>query len=75
MATTMDKAPLTEARFLKPSEVMRLIRIEDRANFWAIVHRAGLPHVRFSERKILFEESAVRAFIDARTIGKTGGES
>lgn len=68
----MDKAPLSEARLLKSREVMRLLRIKDRANFWAIVRRAGLPHIKFSARTILFEESAVRAFLDSRTVGKRG---
>jgi len=65
----MDTAPLTEARLLKSGEVMRLLRINDRANFWAIVRRAGLPYIKFSTRTILFEESAVRAFLESRTVG------
>jgi hypothetical protein len=65
-------APLAEAKFLKPAEVMRLLRINDRANFWSTVRTAGIPHVVFSRRRILFEEHAVRAFLDSRTVGKRG---
>ena len=54
---------------------MPLFRIRDRSNFWQFVHRAGVPHIKAGPRKILFEEQAVRAWLDRRTVGsvKEGG--
>lgn len=63
-------APLDGARFLKAREVMALLGYTDRASFWLAVKASGLPFIRLSPRRTVFEESAVREFLDRRTVGK-----
>lgn len=61
---------LTETRFLTSSEAQRLLRFNRRSNFWEFVRRNGIPFVKMSARRPLFEEGALRAFIESRTVGR-----
>jgi predicted DNA-binding transcriptional regulator AlpA len=61
---------LDGARFLKASEVMPLLGYSDLSAFWVAVKNSGIPYIRINKRRCLFEESAVRAWLDARTIGR-----
>lgn len=48
---------------------MNLLGYSDRSSFWLAIKAAGIPFVRINSRRCLFEEAAVRAWIDRRTIG------
>ena len=65
----MTEKPLTERRFLKTEAVMRLFGYSDRAAFLVAVHSAGIPYVRINARRFLFEESAINAWLESRTVG------
>lgn len=69
MTQASSSAPLSEARFLKSDEVMRILGYADRSAFWQAVKACGLPFVRINSRRCMFEESAVRSWLDARTVG------
>ena len=62
-------APLYGARFLTAQDVMPLLGYTDVPGFWQAVRNFGIPFVRINRRKCLFEESALRAWIDSRTVG------
>lgn len=68
--------PLAEERFLKPADIAPLLGVKysetARAGFWRAVRRAGVPFIRVNDRKMVFEESAVRAWMDSRRVGKAG---
>ena len=63
-------APFDGARFLTAAQVMPLLGYSDRSAFWCAVKAAGIPFIRINARRCLFEESAVRAWLDARTVGR-----
>lgn len=62
-------APLSEARFLRSDKVMQLLGYSDRSAFWQSVKRSGIPFVRINQRRCIFEESQIRAWLDRRTVG------
>jgi predicted DNA-binding transcriptional regulator AlpA len=65
------QAPLNGARFLKSEQVMQTLGYTDRSAFWQAIKAAGIPFVRINSRRCIFEESAVRAWLDSRTVGKS----
>lgn len=69
MNRTSTTLPLSERRLLKSDVVQKLLGYADRASFWAGVRTAGIPYIRINSRRILFDEAAVAAWIDKRTIG------
>lgn len=64
-----SRAPLTEARFLNASEVMPVLGYTNRSAFWQAVKAAKIPFIRINARRCVFEESSVRSWMDARTVG------
>lgn len=56
----------SERRFLRSGAVMALLGYRNRAAFWEFVYRKGVPHVRLSSRKIVFDEMALRDWIERR---------
>lgn len=70
MHNISNTAPLAGARFLKPAEVMRLTGHSDRSAFWQWARRAGMPFIKLSAKRYVVEESAFRAWLNSRTIGK-----
>jgi len=58
------------ARMLTAQQVMPITHHTDPSAFWQFVHRNGVPFVRLGPRKILFEESALRAWLDSRSVGQ-----
>ena len=69
MNIAANKRPLSEATFLKSDEVMELFGYADRSAFWQAVKAAGIPFIRINSRRCLFEEVAVRDWLDSRTVG------
>jgi predicted DNA-binding transcriptional regulator AlpA len=66
---TTNSPSLTERRYLKSGEVMRALGYSDRPAFWAAIKAAGIPFIRVNSRRCLFDEAAVLAWLDERTIG------
>ena len=62
--------PFSQTCFMTSSEVMRLLNFKDRTAFWEFVHRNGVPFVRLTRRKLLFEEANLRAWLDRRSVGR-----
>lgn len=65
---------LTDTRLLSSREVMGLFNLDpdsstDRSTFWNSVRAQGLPFIKFTRRRYYFEEEAVRAFLESRTVG------
>lgn len=49
---------------------MKITGHRDRSSFWQWVARSGLPMIRLSPRKIVFEAAEVYAWLDSRRVGK-----
>lgn len=62
-------APFGGSRLLKASEVQHLLGYTNKGAFFAAVRAAGVPFIKFNQRRILFEEAAVQAWLDSRTVG------
>jgi predicted DNA-binding transcriptional regulator AlpA len=58
---------LAGRNYLTSSAVMALLGYKDRGAFWDFVHRGGVPHVRLSARKIMFEEQALAGWLAQRS--------
>lgn len=65
----IEPAPFGGTRFLTANQLMPILGYTDRGAFWSGVRAAGLPFVKFNERKILFEEKAVQAWLNSRRVG------
>lgn len=68
--STSPNPPLSDRRFLKSETVRNMLGYSDAASFWSAVRKGGIPHVRINARRIMFDEQAVNAWLDARTVGK-----
>jgi predicted DNA-binding transcriptional regulator AlpA len=68
-ATTNASNGSDLSRFAKSNEVMQLLGYGDRGAFWQFVRRSGLPHHRLNQRRILFERTALNAWLAARSVG------
>ena len=62
-------APFGGARFLSANQLRPAMGYSDRAAFWSAVRAAGVPFIKINQRKILFEERAVAAWLDSRRVG------
>lgn len=62
--------PFGGMRLLESSEVKALLGYSDNASFWSMVRAAGMPFIKLNARRIMFEESAVKAWLDTRTVGR-----
>jgi hypothetical protein len=56
--------------FLTSTEVMRLLGYKNRGGFWSAVQRLAIPHIRINQRKILFPERALMAWLERRAVGR-----
>lgn len=70
MEVPMHTAPLAGVRLLKAAEVMPLTGHTDSSAFWQWCHRNGVPFLRLGPRTIRFEETALRAWLDSRSVGQ-----
>ena len=66
---TINQPPLSDTRFLKSDQVRRMLGYSDSAAFWRAIREAGIPFVKITARRFMFEEAAVRAWLDSRTVG------
>jgi predicted DNA-binding transcriptional regulator AlpA len=62
--------PLSDRRLLKSETVRKLLGYDDVASFWIAVRAAGIPHIKVNSRRFLFDEAAVQAWLESRTVGK-----
>ena len=67
--TSPGPAPLCGAKFIQGKDVMPLFGYTDRASFWAMVRRSGLPFCRINSRRCVFRESDIEAWMKSRTVG------
>lgn len=56
-------------RLLTTAEAMSLFRSKDKTAFKQLALRSGIPFIRVGKRKVLWRESDLIAFMDARTVG------
>ncbi len=56
-------------KLLKSSAVKTALGYTDTASFWQAVHSSGCPYIVINSRVILFDEAAVNAWLDRRTVG------
>jgi hypothetical protein len=57
-------------RLLASSEVKALLGYTDTGSFWSAVRAAGVPFIKFNSRRIYFEEAALKAWLDSKTVGR-----
>jgi hypothetical protein len=57
-------------RLLRASDLMPILGYKDRGSFWAAVRAAGMPYIRFNQRRIYFEESTVLAWFETKSVGR-----
>ena len=73
MKTDLTKTPAVAvfggSRFISARQLMPSLGYSDRGAFFAAVRAAGVPFIVFNKRKILFDESAVAAWLAARRVG------
>lgn len=64
-------APLAHSgrRFLSTAETMALLNYRSKGAFWTMVRNRALPHVRLTERKILFDVAQLNDFLASRSVG------
>ena len=67
--THENTAPLANRRLLKSEVVKELLGYKGNPQFWVAVRAAGVPFIRINRRRILFDEAAVNAWLDSRTVG------
>lgn len=75
-ATTLASRPsVAGLDFLKPDEVMPALGFTptERKNFWEMVHAEGCPVTRLNRRRLVFERSALVAWLQSRTAGRLPG--
>jgi predicted DNA-binding transcriptional regulator AlpA len=71
LSAPLPAAPIIGGlRLLQSSEVKKLFGYTNTSSFWAAVRKAGIPHIRINPRRIVFEEAAVRAWIESKTVGR-----
>lgn len=58
---------LTARHLLTSSAVMALFGYRNRSAFWDFVRRDGVPHIRFNQRRIMFEEQALNDWLARRS--------
>lgn len=61
---------ITAGRQLVPATpIMQQLNFRNRTAFWSFVHQQGLPHIRLTPRKIVFDPAAVDAWLAGRVTG------
>ena len=60
---------LRAKRFLHPDEVRKILGYANRASFWTAVKRGGIPYIRVNQRRFLFDEEEVSAWLDRHRVG------
>ncbi len=53
--------------YISGSDLMVKFGYSSRAAFWEFVRRSGVPHIRLSQRKIIFEEAALADWLNQRS--------
>lgn len=48
---------------------MKRLGYTNRGSFWLFCHAAGVPYIRLTPRTCRFDERALEAWIERRTIG------
>jgi len=66
---TNQRAPRSEAPFLKSDQVMAMLGYSDRSSFWQAVRRSGIPYVRVNARRCIFDHAQLMAWIQRRSVG------
>ena len=69
----IPQVPLTEVQFFTTEQVMKLLRYRCRKRFGEAIRANGIPFIRVSSRRFLFEEAAIRAWLESRQIGGKDG--
>ena len=64
-----QRAPRSEAPFLKSDQVMTILGYTDRSSFWQAVRRSGIPYVRVNARRCIFDREQLMAWIQRRSVG------
>lgn len=59
--------PLNGRRYLPSRTVMEMLNYRNRASFHEWIKSSGVPHTRLNARKIVFDESALSAWLETRT--------
>lgn len=53
--------------YVQSGAVMAAFGYTSRSAFWEFVRRSGIPHIRFNARKIMFDEVALKDWLDRRS--------
>lgn len=60
---------LASRRLLTSDEVMKLFGYTRRPSFWAFVRKRGVPFIPVTKRRYLFDEEALKAWLEKRSVG------
>lgn len=66
---TTNHQPLLDEPLLSSTEVMKMLGYTDRAAFWRMCRASGLPFVRCSPRRFMFERAALEEWMKRKTVG------
>lgn len=57
-------------RLLSGTEVMLRFGYKNRSSFWQFIKSRGVPHIRFNQRKIMFDPRALDGWLARRSVGR-----
>lgn len=60
---------LAEAKILSASDVMTLLGYKNRQAFFEAARRTGMPMIRLSKRRFVFEQTSLDRWIASRVVG------
>lgn len=60
--------PLAERKYLTGDKVMEILGYSDAASFYQMVRAQLVPHIKVNERRYLFEESELTAWLEQRRV-------
>lgn len=59
-----------QQRLLSGTEVMIRFGYTNRSSFWQFIKSSGVPHIRFNQRKIMFDSRALDGWLARRSVGR-----
>jgi len=66
----MASDPTPESWVITSEKAAKLLGYTNTTSFLRAVRNNGIPYIRFSGRRIMFDPEALRKWLDSRTIGR-----
>ncbi len=63
-------APIADAKIIQTEALMARFGYTNRQAFYEFARGAGLPFIRLSRKRIIFEESSLNRWLASRVVGQ-----